>query len=147
MGPSGCADADTAEPRNHHAQGHHAQGHAALELFRPAFARLVSLVQGRVKFPEDWRELDREERSDFKAARQAIGDTLVDAAGVLQIPLYVPPLDFGCVPPWLQVKRPLGLKPAVWIRSTWPSCIGWSIRQQQGTVTMPAALQHDQCMG
>ena len=58
------------------------QGSAALEVFRPAFARLVSLVQGRVRYPDAWRELDREERSDFKAARQAIGDTLVDAAGM-----------------------------------------------------------------
>ena len=58
------------------------QGGAALEMFQPAFARLVSLVQGRVRYPDAWRELDREERSDFKAAWQAIGDTLVDAAGM-----------------------------------------------------------------
>ena len=50
-------------------------------MYRPAFARLVTLIQGRVRFPDAWREMDREERSDFKAARQAIGDTLVDAAG------------------------------------------------------------------
>ena len=65
------------------------QGGAALEMFRPAFARLVSLVQGRVRYPDAWQELDREERSDFKAARQAIGDTLVDAAGLC--PLCISP--------------------------------------------------------
>ena len=55
----------------------------AVATFRPAFAKLVSLIQGRVRFPDTWREMDREERQDFKAARHAIGDTLVHAAGEL----------------------------------------------------------------
>ena len=57
-------------------------GPAAVDIFKPAFARLVTLIQGRVRYPETWRELGREERQDFKASRHSIGDTLVHAAGV-----------------------------------------------------------------
>ena len=57
------------------------QAPAALQTLRPAFARLVGHVQRHVLWPANWRELDREERQDFKAGRQASGDTLMHAAG------------------------------------------------------------------
>ena len=52
-----------------------------LAIFRPAFSQLVNVVRGHCRFPDNWRGLDRSERSDFKRARYAIGDTLTDAAG------------------------------------------------------------------
>jgi transportin-3 len=52
-------------------------------IFTPTFERLVSLIRGRVRFPAGFEDWHRDERLDFKRGRVAIGDTLVDAAGVL----------------------------------------------------------------
>lgn len=52
-------------------------------LFSPTFERLVALIRGRVRFPEDFGDWHRDERIEFKRARVAIGDTLMDAAAVL----------------------------------------------------------------
>ena len=68
----------------------------AVETFRPAFASLVGLIQGRVRYPDTWREMDREERQDFKASRHAIGDTLIHAAGACCAPLRAEALALGC---------------------------------------------------
>lgn len=52
-----------------------------LAIFRPAFSKLVQIVRGHCCYPNNWRELDRSERADFKRARFHIGDTITDAAG------------------------------------------------------------------
>ena len=72
----------TRLPRSALSASGRVQAQPAVETLRPAFARLVGLIQRRVRFPDTWREMDREERQDFKAGRQAIGDTLMHAAGV-----------------------------------------------------------------
>lgn len=54
-----------------------------LSVFKPVFQRLVTLIRGRVRFPDDFDTWHRDEKADFKRGRVAIGDTLMDAAGVL----------------------------------------------------------------
>ncbi|KAL4538826.1 hypothetical protein Ndes2526B_g02895 [Nannochloris sp. 'desiccata'] len=54
-----------------------------VSVFIPTFQRLVTLIRGRVKFPNDFSTWNRDERADFKRARVAVGDTLMDAAAVL----------------------------------------------------------------
>ena len=54
-----------------------------LELFKPAFSQLVTLICGRVCYPEDWDSLHQDERDDFKQQRYGVADTLLDAAGSL----------------------------------------------------------------
>jgi len=49
-------------------------------VFVPAFERLVTLVRGRVRLPDDWDLLHSDEQKDFKRGRFAVGDTLLDAA-------------------------------------------------------------------
>ena len=61
-----------------------------LTLFAPAFTQLVGLVRGRVAFPHDWNSMQEDDRDDFKHRRQAVADTLVDAACALA--LLAPPL-------------------------------------------------------
>lgn len=56
-----------------------AQRRAAV--FQPAFERLVALMSGRVRYPEDWDSWEEDDRDDFKHARQDVAETLVDAAG------------------------------------------------------------------
>ena len=51
------------------------------ESFYPAYTKLVSLIRGRVRFPEQYDTLHEDEKRDFKAARYAVADTLLDAAG------------------------------------------------------------------
>ena len=51
------------------------------ESFYPAYTKLVSLIRGRVRFPEQYEALHEDEKRDFKAARYAVADTLLDAAG------------------------------------------------------------------
>lgn len=58
-----------------------------LELFRPAFEQLVGLIRGRVRFPDDFETWHHDERADFKRARIAVGDTLLDAACARLAPL------------------------------------------------------------
>ena len=54
-----------------------------LSVFKPVFQRIVGLIRGRVRFPNDFDELHRDEKADFKRGRVAVGDTLMDAAAVL----------------------------------------------------------------
>ena len=51
-----------------------------LAIFVPAFEHLVGIIRGRVRYPDDYDQWHRDERSDFKRHRVAIGDTLLDAA-------------------------------------------------------------------
>jgi transportin-3 len=54
-----------------------------LSVFIPTFQRLITLIRGRVRFPNDFSTWHRDEKADFKRARVAVGDTLMDAAAVL----------------------------------------------------------------
>ncbi|KAJ3682345.1 hypothetical protein LUZ60_014918 [Juncus effusus] len=54
-----------------------------LKIFRPPFEMLVSLVSSRVQYPEDYTEFSEEDKKDFKHARYAVSDVLVDATEVL----------------------------------------------------------------
>jgi len=56
------------------------EGRRRLAVFVPAFERLVTLVRGRVRLPDDWDLLHSDEQKDFKRGRFAVGDTLLDAA-------------------------------------------------------------------
>ena len=51
------------------------------EAFYPPYTRLVSLIRGRVRYPNDYDSLHPDEQAEFKRARYAVGDTLLDAAG------------------------------------------------------------------
>lgn len=53
---------------------------SAKEQFQPAFTRLVTLLQGRVSYPENFDSLDASEQRDFHSARFIITDTIMDAA-------------------------------------------------------------------
>lgn len=53
------------------------------ELFAPAFARLVQSIQHRVRYPQGFKNWRKDERADFRRARYAVADTLVEAAAVL----------------------------------------------------------------
>ncbi|KAL4452442.1 hypothetical protein ABPG75_008104 [Micractinium tetrahymenae] len=65
-------------------------------LFTPTLERLVALIRGRVRFHEGFDSWHRDERQDFKRARVAVGDTLIDCASVLgggrMLQLLVEPL-------------------------------------------------------
>ncbi|GBG59060.1 hypothetical protein CBR_g24406 [Chara braunii] len=54
-----------------------------IAMFRPLFELLVSLVSGRVMYPAGFDQWRRDEKVDFKRARYAIADLLLDAAAVL----------------------------------------------------------------
>ncbi|KAJ6817034.1 transportin MOS14 isoform X2 [Iris pallida] len=54
-----------------------------LQVFRPSFEMLVSLVSYRVEYPQDYQDLSEEDHKDFKHARYAVSDVLVDATAVL----------------------------------------------------------------
>lgn len=49
-------------------------------LFAPAFERLVILIRGRIATPPDWDAWQGDDRDDFRVDRQAVADSLVDAA-------------------------------------------------------------------
>jgi transportin-3 len=51
--------------------------------FTPAFRRLVELIRGRVRFPDDYESWHTDEKGEFRRGRVAVGDTLIDAAAVL----------------------------------------------------------------
>ncbi|KAK9830032.1 hypothetical protein WJX72_009312 [[Myrmecia] bisecta] len=53
------------------------------ELFVPTFEKLVALIRGRVRFPDNYDKWHHDEKADFKRSRYAVGDTLQDAAAVL----------------------------------------------------------------
>ncbi|ONK70738.1 uncharacterized protein A4U43_C04F1020 [Asparagus officinalis] len=54
-----------------------------LQVFRPSFEMLVSLVSYRVEYPQDYQNLSEEDHKDFKHIRYAVSDILVDATAVL----------------------------------------------------------------
>jgi len=67
------------------------------QVFVPAFERLVGHIRGRVRYPENPESMRREERQDFRRSRNAIADTLEDAAlvvgGARIMELMVEPLQ------------------------------------------------------
>ncbi|PIN22652.1 Nuclear transport regulator [Handroanthus impetiginosus] len=54
-----------------------------LQVFRPSYESLVSLVSVKVEYPRDYADLSREDQKDFKQTRYAVADVLIDAALVL----------------------------------------------------------------
>lgn len=60
-----------------------AERNRRLQIFRPAYESLVSLVSSRIQYPGDYLELSKEDLRDFKQTRYAVADVLVDAALVL----------------------------------------------------------------
>eukprot|EP01018_Ginkgo_biloba_P002740 Gb_11037 [translate_table: standard] len=54
-----------------------------LTIFRPIFELLVSLVSFRVTYPQNYEDLSKEDLTDFKRTRYAVGDMLMDASSVL----------------------------------------------------------------
>ena len=52
-----------------------------LDIFTPAFQRLVTVVAHNVQYPPDHHEWHQDEVQDFKQARYAIAEALEDAAG------------------------------------------------------------------
>lgn len=50
--------------------------------FYPAFSKLVALIQGKVRYPDNWEGLSDDEKKDFKHSRYEVSDTLLDAAGI-----------------------------------------------------------------
>lgn len=49
--------------------------------FYPAFSKLVALIQGKVRYPDNWDRLSDDEKKDFRHSRYEVSDTLLDAAG------------------------------------------------------------------
>ncbi|KAL6641081.1 hypothetical protein ACP70R_019262 [Stipagrostis hirtigluma subsp. patula] len=54
-----------------------------LQMFRHPYEILVSLVSFRVEYPEDYHTFSEEDRRDFRHARYAVSDVLLDATDVL----------------------------------------------------------------
>ncbi|XP_048443658.1 transportin MOS14-like isoform X2 [Pyrus x bretschneideri] len=57
-----------------------AERNRRLQVFRPAYESLVSLVSFRIQYPQDYRDLSYEDLKEFKQTRY---DVLIDAASVL----------------------------------------------------------------
>ncbi|XP_057419400.1 transportin MOS14 [Lotus japonicus] len=60
-----------------------AERNRRLQVFRPAYESLVSLVSYRVQYPEDYQDLSYEDLKEFKQTKYAVADVLTDAASVL----------------------------------------------------------------
>ncbi|XP_024022810.1 transportin MOS14 isoform X2 [Morus notabilis] len=60
-----------------------AERNRRLQVFRPAYESLVSLVSFRVQYPQDYQDLSYEDLKEFKQTRYAVADVLIDAASVL----------------------------------------------------------------
>ncbi|ONM05799.1 Transportin MOS14 [Zea mays] len=60
-----------------------AEKNRRLQVFRPKFETLVSLVSFRVEYPEDYHTFSEEDRRDFRHVRYAVSDVLLDATEVL----------------------------------------------------------------
>ncbi|KAM0892616.1 hypothetical protein ACQ4PT_025616 [Festuca glaucescens] len=60
-----------------------AERNRRMQIFRPPFEVLVSLVSSRVEYPEDYNTFSEEDRRDFRHARYAVSDVLLDATDVL----------------------------------------------------------------
>lgn len=55
-----------------------------LAKFRTPFMKLVALIRGRVRYPDDFDSWHKDEKLDFRRSRYAVADTLVDAAGAIR---------------------------------------------------------------
>ena len=78
-----CHHADSPEESNGklpQPSVNQAEQNRRVALYMPAFEQLVLIMRGRVRYPSDYDQWHRDERSDFKRHRMAIGDTLLDAA-------------------------------------------------------------------
>ncbi|KAG2426913.1 hypothetical protein HXX76_012699 [Chlamydomonas incerta] len=53
------------------------------QFFLPAFERLVALIRGRVREPEGYSSWSKDEKHEFRTARDEVGDTLDDSSAVL----------------------------------------------------------------
>ncbi|GLC47401.1 hypothetical protein PLESTB_001959900 [Pleodorina starrii] len=71
-GSGGSASGDDAAERERRRQ-----------FFLPAFERLVQLIRGRVREPESYGSWSKDEKHEFRSAREEVGDTLEDSAAVL----------------------------------------------------------------
>ncbi|KAK3157782.1 hypothetical protein QOZ80_2AG0127920 [Eleusine coracana subsp. coracana] len=60
-----------------------AEKNRRIQIFRPPFEILVSLVSFRVEYPEDYHTFSEEDRRDFRHVRYAVSDVLLDATSVL----------------------------------------------------------------
>ncbi|KAJ1438997.1 Exportin-1/Importin-beta-like [Sesbania bispinosa] len=60
-----------------------AERNRRMQVFRPAYESLVSLVSYRVQYPEDYQDLSYEDLKEFKQTKYAVADVLTDAASVL----------------------------------------------------------------
>lgn len=60
-----------------------AERNRRLQVFRPAYESLVSLVSFRIQYPQDYQDLSYEDLKEFKQTRYAVADVLIDAASVL----------------------------------------------------------------
>ncbi|CAN6578266.1 unnamed protein product [Malus baccata var. baccata] len=60
-----------------------AERNRRLQVFRPAYESLVSLVSFRIQYPQDYQDLSHEDLKEFKHTRYAVADVLIDAASVL----------------------------------------------------------------
>ncbi|KAK2355665.1 Transportin mos14 [Trifolium repens] len=60
-----------------------AERNRRLQVFRPAYESLVSLVSYRVQYPVDYQDLTYEDLKEFKQTKYAVADVLTDAASVL----------------------------------------------------------------
>ncbi|XP_020574116.1 transportin MOS14 isoform X2 [Phalaenopsis equestris] len=54
-----------------------------LHIFHLPFQMLVTLVNSRVEYPQDYDDQSEEDQKDFKHIRYAVGDVLIDATEVL----------------------------------------------------------------
>lgn len=59
-----------------------------LDIFTPAFQRLVTVVAQQVQYPPDHQQWHQDEVQDFKQARYAIAEALEDAAGKASVLQY-----------------------------------------------------------
>lgn len=59
--------------------------------FTPAYTKLVMLIQGRVRYPDNWDSLPGDAKREFLHSRDAVSDTLLDAACKNRSPPSNPP--------------------------------------------------------
>lgn len=60
-----------------------AERNRRLQIFRPSYEALISLVSFRVRYPENPQNLSKEDLREFKQTRYAVADVLNDAASIL----------------------------------------------------------------
>lgn len=69
-----------------------------LEIFTPAFQRLVTVVAHQVQYPREHQHWHKDEVQDFKQARYAISEALEDAAGKISTIHHQSPVTKYTVP-------------------------------------------------